>query len=155
MKFLLDKNDDLAGFLKDNIAPLKDNSFGPGYRVSALLKDNTLLPCVIFRNSEILVDLAVRRFKEELSGKSIFSKSSGLGYREIVKTFVSKGNCINLYEIDKIEKSHFAFPIHIQKLITGETSMSWTAFVAKFKDNRMLGFGTNWNMEFFQKGHRN
>jgi hypothetical protein len=27
--------------------------------------------------------------------------------------------------------------------------MSWTAFVAKFKDGRHLSFGTTWNWEFF------
>jgi hypothetical protein len=33
--------------------------------------------------------------------------------------------------------------------IKGETSMSWTAFVAKFSDGRHLSFGTTWNWEFF------
>jgi hypothetical protein len=33
--------------------------------------------------------------------------------------------------------------------IQGETSMSWTAFVAKFKDGRQLSFGTTWNWEYF------
>lgn len=27
--------------------------------------------------------------------------------------------------------------------------MGWTAFVARFEDGRMLGFGTSWNLEFF------
>jgi hypothetical protein len=142
-------DEDIIKFLKDNIQPLDDNAYGLGYRASATLKDGTLLPCVIFRNPATLIDLAIRRFKEEQSGKSIFSKSSGLGYREIVKTFVASGNCVNHYDIAKVDKSRFAFPLDVQKQIKGETSMSWTAFVAKFKDGRHLSFGTTWNWEFF------
>lgn len=140
---------DVINFLKNEIDPLEDSNFGLGYRASVTLKDGTFLPCVIFRNPSTIVNLAIRRFKEELSGKSIFSKSSGLGYWEIVKTFVTNGNCVNYYDIVKVEKSKYAFPLHILKQIRGETSMSWTAFVAKFKDGRVLGFGTTWNTEFF------
>jgi hypothetical protein len=147
MDALLEK--DIATFLHENIHPLDNNIFGPGYRASAYLKDGTFLPCVLFRRSKPIIDLAIKRFEEEKSGKSIFSKSSGLGYREIVKTFVTKGNCLNHYDIGKVQKSCCAFPIDIQKQIRGETSMSWTAFVAKFKDGRLLGFGTTFNWEFF------
>ncbi len=147
MNSLPDK--DIIKFLKDNIQPLDDNGYGLGYRASATLKDGTFLPCVIFRNPATLINLAIRRFKEEQSGKSIFSKSSEHGYREIVKTFVASGNCVNHYDIAKVDKSRFAFPIDVQKQIKGETSMSWTAFVAKFKDGRHLSFGTTWNWEFF------
>ena len=142
-------DEDICKFLKDNIQPLDDNAYGLGYRASATLKDGTFLPCVIFRNPATLIDLAMRRFKEERSGKSIFSKSSGLGYREIVKTFVASGNCVNHYDIARVDKSRFAFPLDVQKQINGETSMSWTAFVTKFKDGRHLSFGTTWNWEFF------
>jgi hypothetical protein len=142
-------DEDIIKFLKGNIQPFDDNAYGLGYRASATLKDGTFLPCVIFRNPTTLIDLAIRRFKEEQSGKSIFSKSSGLGYREIVKTFVASGNCVNHYDIAKVDKSRFAFPLDVQKQIKGETSMSWTAFVAKFKDGRHLSFGTTWNWEFF------
>lgn len=141
--------EDIIKFLKNNIEPLEDRSYGLGYRASVTLKDDTFLPCVIFRNPTTLVNLAIRRFKEELSGKSIFSKSSNLGYKEIVKSFVASGNCVSHYDIAQIEKSRFVFPLIIQKQITGETSMSWTAFVAKFKDGRQLSFGTTWNREFF------
>jgi hypothetical protein len=140
---------DIIKFLKENIEPLEDNTFGFGYRASGTLKDGTFLPCVIFRNSATLVNLAIRRFKEEQSGKSVFAKSSGLGYREIVKSFVATGNCVNYYDIIEVDKSRFAFPLRVQKQIQGETSMSWTAFVAKFKDGRHLGFGATWNWEFF------
>ena len=140
---------DIIRFLKDNIEPLDDNIYGLGYRASATLKDGTYLPCVTFRNPSSTINLAIKRFKEEQSGKSIFSKSSGLGYREIVKTFVTSGNCLNHYDIAKVDKSRFAFPINVQKQIQSETAMSWTAFVAKFSDGRLLSFGTTWNWEYF------
>lgn len=140
---------DIIKFLKDSIEPLENNAYGPGYRASATLKDGTFLPCVTFRNPATLVNLAIRRFEEEQSGRSIFAKSSGLGYKEIVKSFVAGGNSINHYDIAQIDKSRFAFPLNIQKQIEGETSMSWTAFVAKFKDGRQLSFGTTWDWEFF------
>jgi hypothetical protein len=136
-------------FLKHNIQPVNDNAYGLGYRASATLKDGTFLPCVIFRNPTTIINLAIKRFKEEQSGKSIFAKKSGLGYRDIVKSFVTTGNCVNYYDIAKVDKSRFAFPIDIQKQIQGETSMGWTAFVAKFKDGRQLSFGTTWTLEFF------
>jgi hypothetical protein len=142
-------DEDIISFLKNNVQPLEDNAYGIGYRASATLKDGTFLPCVIFRNPSKLVHLAIRRFKEEQTAKSIFSKLSGVGYRDIVKTFVASGNCLNHYDIARVDKSRFAFPLNIQMQIKGETSMSWTAFVAKFKDGRHLGFGTTWNLEFF------
>jgi hypothetical protein len=141
--------EEIIQFLKNNIEPLENSFYGNGYRASVYLNDGTFLPCVTFRNSNPIVDLAVRRFKEESSGKSIFKKSSGLGYRDIVKTFVASGNCINHYDISKITDSKFAFPVNIQKEIRGETAMSWTAFVAKFNDGRLLSFGTSWNIEYF------
>ena len=140
---------EIIKFLKDNIEPLDDNVYGLGYRASATLKDGTYLPCVTFRNPHPTVNLAIKRFKEEQSGKSIFSKSSALVYRQIVKSFVTSGNCVNHYDIATFDKSRFAFPLSIQELIQGETAMSWTAFVAKFKDGRQLSFGTTWNWEYF------
>lgn len=140
---------DIIKFLKDNIDPSEDNSSGKEYRASVTLIDGTLLPCVIFRNTAPIVNLAIRRFKEEQTGKSIFAKRSGLGYPEIVKTFVASGNRVNHYDIAGIGKSRFAFPLSVQKQIKGETSMGWTAFVAKFKDGRLLNFGTTWSVDFF------
>jgi hypothetical protein len=140
---------DIVTYVKENIIPVDNSIYGPGYRASVYLKDGTYLPCVVFRSSKPIVDLAVRRFKEELSGKGIFAKSSGLGYLDIVKTFVAKGNCINGYDVSKVTKSRFAFPLEIQKQIKGETSMGWTAFVARLSDGRYLSFGTTWHLEFF------
>lgn len=77
--------EDLIDFLRGNVQPLSNSNYGDRYRASVTLTDGLHLPCVVFRNSTIITDLAIRRFKEELSGKSIFSKSSGMGYRDIVK----------------------------------------------------------------------
>ncbi|MFY7733357.1 MAG: hypothetical protein ACOVSR_07710 [Bacteroidia bacterium] len=144
------QTEDIIKFLKENIEPLEDNIFGLGYRVSVYLTDGTFLPCVIFRNSKTVVNLAIKRFKDEQTGKGIFNRSSGLGYYDIVKTFVTSGNCINHYDIDRVEKSKFAFPLNIQRQIIGETTMGWTGFVGKMKDGKYFGFGTAFNWEFFQ-----
>jgi hypothetical protein len=143
------EEDKIVSFLKENIAPLNDRNLGPGYRSSVYLTDGTFLPCVIFRSSKPVVELAMRRFKEEQSGRGIFAKSSGFGYKEIVKTFVAKGNCVNGYEIAAALKSRFAFSFEVLQQIKGETTMGWTAFVARFSDGRCLGFGTRWSYDFF------
>lgn len=142
--------DEIIKFLKGNIEPSNDNVYGIGYRASVYLTDGTFIPCVIFRNPELKVNLAIKRFKEEQKGKGIFSRSLGVKYPEIVKSFVTKGNCINYYDIDRVENSRFAFPLHIQKQIMGETTMGWTGFCAKMKDGKYFGFGTRFSMEFFQ-----
>jgi hypothetical protein len=141
---------DILEFLKNNIEPIDDYSYGIGFRASVYLVDGTFLPCVIFRSSKKIVELAIKRFNDEQSGKSIFSKPSKSGYYEIVKTFVTKGNCINAYDICKVEKSKYAFPISVLKQIKGETTMGWTGFVVKMNDGKCFSFGTTFLMEFFQ-----
>jgi hypothetical protein len=141
--------EDIIKFLKTNIQPLSNSIYGSGYRASVVLTDNLYLPCVMFRNPTAIIDLAIRRFKEEQSGKSVFSKSSGLGYREIIKTFVANGNCINYYDIAKVDKSDFAFPESTLRQIRGETKMAWTGFVAVMKDGKKFAFGTSFLFEFF------
>ena len=141
--------EEIIKFLKNNIQPLNDSVYGDGYRVAVTLTDGLRLPCVLFRNPSKIVDLAIRRFNEERSGKSIFSKSSGLGYKEIVKTFVAGGNCINYYDVAEVDKSEFAFPKNTLKQIHGETKMAWTGFVAKMKDGKLFAFGTSFLFEFF------
>ena len=141
--------EEIIKFLKDNIEPYPDSTYGQGYRVSATLTDGTFIPCVMFFNASTIVELAIRRFKEEQSGKSIFSKSSGQGYADIVKTFVASGNCINYYDIAKLEKSKYAFPLNILTQIKGETTMSWTGFVLKMTDGKCFGFGTRFLNAFF------
>jgi len=141
--------EEIIEFLKENVEPLADNGYGLGYRASVYLTDNTYLPCVIFRNPKTIIELAIRRFDEERKGKGIFSRGSGLGYNDIVKTFVTSGNCINDYDIRKVEKSKYVLPTDIQGKIRGETTMGWTGFVMKMKDGKHFSFGTSFHFEFF------
>ncbi|MFD0751401.1 hypothetical protein ACFQZS_14720 [Mucilaginibacter calamicampi] len=141
---------DIIAFLKENVAPLNDVTLGAGYRASAYLLDGTYLPCVIFRNPRAIVNLAIKRFKEEMVGGSIFSRKPKSNYYNLVKGFVATGNCVNEYDIQRVEKSRHAFPIDFQMQIKGETTMGWTGFSAKMKDGKYLGFGTNFRWEFFQ-----
>ena len=143
------KEQDIIEFLKNNIEPLENTAYGNGYRASVYLLDGLFLPCVIFRNSATITKLAIKRFKDEQSGRNIF-KNNANGYMDIVKTFVAKGNCINSYDIASVGVSKFAFPLSILKQIKGETTMSWTGFAAKMKDGKYFGFGTTFLMEFFQ-----
>lgn len=138
-------------YLKSEIEPTKDQFLGLSYRVAVYLKDGTYLPCVIFRNPEKKINQAIKRFKEERTGKSIFAKPSRIdGYRDIVKLFVTGGNKINDYDIEKVEKSPFAIPENILSTIKGETTMGWTGFVVIMKDDNIFGFGTSYLVNFFK-----
>jgi len=137
-------------FLKDNIEPLPDQIYGDGFRASAYLTDGTYIPCIRFRNPQMKTELAVKRFDQENKGKSIFRSNSGNGYKEIVELFVTGGNTLNEYDIDRIEISPFAFPQNILDEIRGETSMSWTGFCAKMQDGKVFGFGSKYLFDFFQ-----
>nr|WP_299167677.1 hypothetical protein [uncultured Allomuricauda sp.] len=145
------KNTEIIQFLKDNIEPLEREFEGKLYRCSAHLKDGTYLPCVVFQNPEPTVNRAIKRLKEERTGKSIFAKSSGVdGYRDMVKLYTTGGNKVNEYDIVRVEISPFAFPKNILSAIRGETTMSWTGFGVKMKDGKEFGFGTSFLFEFFQ-----
>lgn len=143
---------DIVKFLKTNIEPIENYIYdGKAYRAAAHLTDGTYLPCVIFRNNSNIVKLAIKRLKEEKKSYGIFSnpESKGIGYSEIVKTFVANGNRINYYDIAKIEESKYAFPKNILIEIKGETTMGWTGFVAKMKDGKSFAFGTSFHSAFF------
>lgn len=140
---------EIINFLKENIEPIADSTYGMSYRASVYLVDGTYLPCVIFRNLSTIVDLAIKRFKEEQSGKSIFRKTTN-SYKDVVKGFVAKRNLINECDIAKVETSKYAFPIDILDKIKGETTMGWTGFTAKMKDEKIIGFGTPFSTYFFQ-----
>lgn len=134
--------EDIIKFIKETIEPIQDNNYGAGYRASAYLKDGTFLPSVIFRNPSPTVNLAVKRFNNPQS-------SFGSSYNEIVKHFVTSGNCVNHSDIAKIELSKHAFPISILNQIKGESKMGWTGFVAKMRDGNQFGFGTDFHFDFF------
>lgn len=142
------KEKEIVKFLKENIEPLKDKAYGLSYRTSVYLVDGTFLPCVIFRSSKTIVDLAIRRFEEDRTVKNIF-KNTKTSYFDLVKVFVASGNRINAYDISKIEKSRFALPLTILKQIHGETRMGWTGFVVKMKDGKCFSYGTTFGTEFF------
>ena len=82
-------------FLKANIEPLFDQIYGNGFRASAYLTDGTYIPCVRFRNPELITQLAIKRFEQEKKGISIFKSSSKNRYKEIVELFVTNGNNLN------------------------------------------------------------
>lgn len=142
------RQEDIIKFLKENVEPINDSIYGSGYRATVYLTDGTCLPCVMFRNPGKLISLALKRFKEEMPGISEQSKS-GVGYYNIVKSFVTQGNCINYYNIAKVETSQFAIPFAILKQVKGETTMGWTGFVLKMKDGRYFSYGTQFRNEFF------
>ena len=133
--------EEIIAFLRNNIEPSEDYVYGSGYRASAYLTDGTFLPCVIFRNPKQVVELAIRRFQKE--------QQPGGDYHNIVTSFVTQGNCVNSYDIARVEKSRYAFPISVLNQIEGETGMAWTGFAAKMKDGKFVGFGTGFYFEFF------
>ncbi|MBO9573219.1 MAG: hypothetical protein J7497_13590 [Chitinophagaceae bacterium] len=144
------ESDKIIQFLKDNIEPIPDSIFGDAYRASAYLTDGTFLPCVIFRNPRNVTNLAIRRFKEERRGKGILKRLTGGAYYNVVKGFVTNGNCINHYDVAEVEKSRYAFPLSIMKQINGETTMGWTGFSLRMKDGKYFGFGSTFRFDFFQ-----
>ena len=138
---------EIKKFLKENIEPLPNVFYGTGYSASVCLVDRTFLPCVIFRNPKTIVDLAIKRFEKERTDEIMNPEQ--LGYFDIVKGFVARGNCINAHEVGKVEISRFAFPFSILKQIRSETRMGWTAFVVKMKNGKCFNFGTTFSLEFF------
>jgi hypothetical protein len=107
--------EEVIAYLKENTEPLGEAPDGVYYRASVTLRDDTLLPCVLFCNPK----------------------------------YNTTDNCVHHTDIAKIEQCRFALPADIKMQITSETSMLWTAFILKFKDGRMLSFGTSWHVDFF------
>ena len=75
----------ILDYLKTNVEPIHDSSYGDGFRCSAYLNDGTYLPCVMLRKSAPVAALALKRFEQEKKGKGIFS--SDKAYEKIVKHF--------------------------------------------------------------------
>ena len=142
-------SDAINEFVAANASDWDDEIYGPGYRCAAKLKDGTELPCLIIRCQKPLTDLAIRRFKDERSGRSVFANSKD-GYRKIVQNFVSVGNKLNDYDIQSVSKSRFAIPKDILDRIRGETFMSWTGWVFEMSDGRKFSYGSTFNFAFFQ-----
>lgn len=144
-------SEEIIQFLKTEIEPLDDFFFGKGYRASVTLKDGTFLPAVTFRNPDKATDIAIKRLEEEKSGKGRIKYSDNRdSFREMVKLFVAKGNRINHYDIDTVQKSPFAFSKQTLSKIQGETRMGWTGFIVKMNDGKLFSFGTSYLFHFFQ-----
>lgn len=133
--------EEIAGFLRKSVRPIKDELYGAYFRASAYLKDGTYLPCVMFGHPQKLVDLAVRRFAE--------TARDVRRYREIVTSFVARKATVPVWDVAKVEPSPYAWPEEILSRIHGETVMGWTAFTARMRDGKVFGFGTSYRFEFF------
>jgi hypothetical protein len=132
---------EILNFLKSEIEPLPDNISGNRYRASVHLLDGTYLPCVVFQSKIKRVELALKRF-EQLKNKPD-------QYRIVVESFVASGSCLADYDVLSIEPSPFAWSRDILKMIHGETTMAWTAFVVEMDDGKRFSYGTSFNMKFF------
>lgn len=140
-------NKAINDYLEHNDDLLPDSVFGNGHRCSVHLTDGTYLPCVMLRESNGVVELALRRFEQEKAGAGIFRTANA--YESIVKHFVISGNRVNYYDIVKVEPSRYAIPMNLSKQIHGETTMAWTGFVLEMQDKKLVPFGTTFSMEFF------
>jgi hypothetical protein len=135
-------------FIGSGVEPLPDNAYGPGFRCSAQLSDDTQLPCVIIRRKQHIISLAERRLTEESTGKGVFANSAD-PRRDMLAHFVTTGNRVNAYSIKAVAPSRFAVPLSVLQQIRGETVMAWTGFVLEMADDRSFSFGTSFGFEFF------
>lgn len=143
---------DIATFVKTNFEPIRGPLERSAYRSAAYLTDGVYLPCVLVASKPERVDLAVRRFAETTANeRRWFGRrfGRGIGYKSIVEVFVAAGNRVNAYDIARLETSPYALPLARLLEIKGETSMSWTQFVAVMKDGQEFSFGTTFLTEFF------
>jgi hypothetical protein len=138
----------ITEFLRSGVEEFSDAAYGPGYRCSAYLLDGTFLPCVMLRSSAAIVQLALRRFKDEKKGIGVFGRNDD-AYERIVKHFVASGNRVNAYDIARIEACRFAPPLELLRQIEGETTMGWTGFALEMQDGRSFAFGTQFHWAFF------
>lgn len=132
---------EIAAWLKHTIEPMHHHIYGDPYRASVVLRDGTYLPCVVFQNIDVWVELAVRRFDE--------LRDQPARYRGMVATFVALGSRLDKHVIKTVEPSPFAWPLATLATIHGETTMGWTAFVVEMRDGSLHSFGTNFSFEFF------
>lgn len=95
------------------------------------------------------VDLAMKRIRETSRRKNLFSTTRQFD-REVVDSFVTRGNCVNDYDIKSVEPSRYAIPANLANQIHGETLMSWTGWVFEMNDGRMFPFGTQFLFAFFE-----
>ena len=132
-------------FVKRNVEPLPALApYGERYRVSGILTDGTSLPCIVVESALLTVDLALKRFEQTKT-----SDDPHMGYHAIVRSFVTKGNTVNDYDLRVLSISPHAIPLSRMREIKGETSMRWTEFYAMMTDGKEFRFGTQFLTEFF------
>jgi hypothetical protein len=139
------RREDIIAFVKGQVEPLPACApCGERYRVSATLTDGTLLPCVIIERASYTVDLAIKRFEDSRNSDDPY-----MGYRALVRSFVTQANTVNEYDLRDLSLSRFAIPRARAQEMGGETSMSWTEFYATMRDGQEFRFGTSFLIEFF------
>lgn len=103
----------------------------------------------MIREKSVVVDMAIRRFKEEKGGKGalrLFKEP----YREIVGNFVAEGNRVNDHDVKSVGPSRYAPPLNLIEQIQGETVMSWTGWVFEMNDGALFSYGSTFLFHFFQ-----
>ena len=144
------KKEDIIPWLQTEIEPIRDLVGRNAYRCSAYLHDGLYLPCVLFRESQAYADLALKRFQQSRESGVTDPKNIVPGYYPtIVKHFITSGNHVNLYDIERVEISPYAIPTRLLCQVRGETRMSWTQFAVVMENGVEYSFGTTYNMEFF------
>jgi hypothetical protein len=148
---------DIIKFAESNLERITSTDGGPAYRCSAFLNDGVHLPCVLIASIESHVELATRRLEEARADGLKPESERRFGYRmtypDLISTFTTKGNCVNHYDIARLERSSFAIPLARLQEVKGETSMSWTQFSAVMRDGSEFFFGTSYLTEFFHMPH--
>ena len=94
----------LREYLASSAQDFPDDAYGTVRRCSLTLNDGVVLPCAVIREKSVIVDMAIRRFKEEKDGKGalrLFKEP----YREIVGNFVAEGNCVDGNDIKAVGPS--------------------------------------------------
>jgi hypothetical protein len=139
------RTEEIVEFVKRNVEPLPASPpYGERYRIAGTLTDVTSLPCIVVESASATIDLALKRFEQT---KTL--NDPHMGYRAIVRTFVTRGNTVNDYDLRDLSVSPYAIPLSRVREIKGETSMSWTEFYAIMTDGREFRFGTRFLTEFF------
>jgi hypothetical protein len=139
------QQEDVIAFVKKNAEPLPPcPPYGERFRVAATLTDGTYLPCVVVESASCTVDLAIKRFDETRTSTDPY-----MGYRAIVRCFVTHQNAIRDFDLRELSLSPSAIPVARLREIRGETSMSWTEFYATMRDGCEFRFGTSYLTEFF------
>jgi len=144
------KKDEITRWIQTEIEPIRDLVGRNAYRCSAYLHDGLYLPCVLVRESQAYADLALKRFQQARESGITDPKNIVPGYYPtVVRNFITSGNRVNLYDIERVEVSPYAIPVRLLRQVRGETRMSWTQFAVVTEDGNEYSFGTTYSMEFF------